>query len=211
MLCCKHDRPDGRVVSGKRNVEARERIVSAAHKLFYKNGFRGTSMEDVALRAGIKKPNLFHYYPTKEVLALAVFDHAAAGMKARVAAQFDGEDDPIRCVACMFDDAGRRLRRSGCSGGCFFGNIAQEVSDQSEALRTRLAEYLRYWADQLAAVLERARRAGYFRPGFRADVTAEAILSLFEGALLYSKASRSARAVESAKQMATGYLEARRA
>ena len=198
-------------MSRARNVEARERILAAAHKLFYKNGFRGTSMEDVALRAGIKKPNLFHYYSTKEVLALAVFDHAAAGMKLRVAAQFDGQEDPIRSVACMFDDAGRRLRRSGCSGGCFFGNIAQEVSDQSEPMRTRLALHLRYWADQLAAVLERARRSGYFRPGFRADTTAEAILSLFEGALLYSKASRRVRAVESAKQMATGYLEAYRA
>lgn len=78
-------------------------------------------------------------------------------------------------------------------------------------MRTRLAEHLRYWADQLAGVLKRARRTGYFRPGFKADMTAEAILSLFEGALLYSKASRRTRAVESAKQMATGYLEARRA
>jgi TetR/AcrR family transcriptional repressor of nem operon len=168
-------------------------------------------MDDVAVAAGIKKANLFHYYPTKEALALAVFDHAAAVMKQRVIAQFAPRRDPIRAVARMFDEEGRRLRRQGCSGGCFFGNIALEVSDQSEPMRAKVAGHLRYWAEQVACALERAREAGYFRPEFKAEIAAEAILSLFEGALLYSKASRQARAVQSAKQLATGYLEACRA
>jgi hypothetical protein len=74
-----------------------------------------------------------------------------------------------------------------------------------------LAEHLRFWAGQLAASLDRARAVGYFRRGFRSEVAAEAILSLFEGAVLYSKASREPRAVLSAKRLATGYLEGCRA
>ncbi len=195
-------------MSRRVNHEARERILERAHKLFYQRGFRGTSMDDVASSAGIKKANLFHYYPSKEVLALAVFDRVATAMKDRVAAQFATRRDPIGVVARMFDEAGRFLRRSGCSGGCFFGNIAQEVSDHNEPLRERVAEHLRFWRGQLAALLERGRASGYFRPEFPAESAAEAILSLFEGAVLYSKASRRTDPVASAKLMATGYLEA---
>jgi TetR/AcrR family transcriptional repressor of nem operon len=111
----------------------------------------------------------------------------------------------------MFDEAAFVLQRNGCSGGCFFGNLAQELSDHHEPIRLRLAEHLRFWAGQLAASLDHARTAGYFRPGFRSELAAEAILSLFEGALLYSKTSRKPRAVRSAKRLATGYLEACRA
>jgi TetR/AcrR family transcriptional repressor of nem operon len=202
---------DGLSLSRRVNLEARKRILAAAHGLFYKNGFRGTSMDDVASASGVTKANLFHYYPTKETLGLAVFEYAAADMKDKLEEQFARSRDPIRGVARMFDEAAGRLRRNGCSGGCFFGNLAQELSDHNEPIRVRLAEHLRFWAGELAASLDRARAAGYFRRGFRSEVAAEAILSLFEGALLYSKVSRKPRAVLSAKRLATRYLETCRA
>ena len=195
-------------MSRRVNLEARKKILAAAHGLFYRNGFRGTSMDDVASAAGMTKANVFHYYPTKDALGLAVFDQAAADMKPKLKARFSGAGDPIRAVARMFDEAAGALRQNGCGGGCFFGNLAQELSDHNEPIRVRLAEHLRFWAGQLASSLDRARTSGYFRPELRSDVAAEAIVSLFEGALLYSKASRQPRAVLSAKRLATRYLEA---
>ena len=64
---------------------------------------------------------------------------------------------------------------------------------------------------ELAAFLERWRRDGYFREGFQPQAAAQAILSLLEGALLFSKASKSPEPVESAKRLAVAYLEATRA
>lgn len=196
-------------MSRRPNVETRERILESAHNLFYNGGFKGVSMDDVAQAAGVKKANLFHYFPTKEALALAVFDRATAGMKERMTAHFSvRRRDPIVAVARMFEDAASRMRRSGCTGGCFVGNMAQEMSDGNERIRLKVSEHLRFWAGQLASHLERGRTRGYFRPELEVERAAEAILSLFEGALLYSKASREPGAVESAKRMAVGYLEA---
>jgi AcrR family transcriptional regulator len=76
-------------------------------------------MDDVARAAGMNKANLFHYHPTKDTLGLAVFEHAAAGMKDKLEQQFTGQTDPIRGVARMFDQAAGLLRWNGCSGGCF--------------------------------------------------------------------------------------------
>jgi AcrR family transcriptional regulator len=197
-------------MSRRANIEVRERILAAAHKLFYDNGFKGVSMSDIAAAAGVKKANLFHYYPAKEALALAALEQVADGMKRQVAERFAGrgEVDPLVSIASMFDEAAGRMRESGCSGGCFIGNVAQELSDHNEKVRLKVQECLQFWCGEVASFLERARTAGFFRPDLRPSQAAEAIVCLLEGALLCSKASKQTRAVESAKQMAVGYLEA---
>lgn len=193
------------------NLEARERILDAAHRLFYTSGLSAVSMDAVASAAGMKKANLFHYYPTKESLELAVLDRAAANMNERIARVARQPYDPVGAVQRIFEEAGGLMRQSHCSGGCFFGNLAQETSDRDEKIRQKVAEHLQAWTAELAAFLERWRRAGYFREGFEPKMAAEAILSLLEGALLFSKASKSPDPVESAKHLAVAYLEATRA
>jgi len=196
----------------KPNTEARRRILEAARELFLERGLRGVSMEEVAGAAGLKKANLFHYYPTKESLELAVLEQAAGEMKEQVDAQLSGKArDPVGAVASMFEQAGRGMRARRCRGGCFLGNVAQEASDHNETIRVRVSEFLRYWTDQLASFLDRGRASGYFRPELEPRPAAEAILALFEGALLFAKASRRADPVESSKRMAVAYLEAFRA
>ena len=192
----------------KLNVEARRRILEAARELFLERGLKGVSMEEVASAAGLKKANLFHYYPSKECLELAVLEQAASEMKEQVEAQLSAKGrDPVGAVASMFEQAGRGMRERRCRGGCFLGNLAQEASDHNETIRVRVSEFLRYWTDQLAGFLDRGRASGYFRPELEPRPAAEAILALFEGALLFSKASRRPDPVESSKRMAVAYLE----
>ena len=193
------------------NLEARHRILDAAYKLFYTSGLRAVSMDSVASAAGIKKANLFHYYPTRESLELAVLDRAAASMKEHIASVARHSFDPIGGIQRIFEEAAELMRQSQCSGGCFFGNLAQEAADGNEPIRQKVAEHLDAWTMELAAFFQRWRRTGYFREDFQPQVAAQAILSLLEGALLFCKASKSPAPVESAKHLAVSYLEAIRA
>ena len=193
------------------NLEARQRILDAAHKLFYTGGLNAVSMDCVASAAGMKKANLFHYYPTKESLELAVLDHAATSMNERIARVARHSYDPVGAIQRIFEEAAGLMRQSHCSGGCFFGNLAQETADGNEPIRQKVAEHLHAWTTELAAFFERWRQAGYFREDFQPQVAAQAILSLLEGALLFCKASKSPEPVDSAKQLAVAYLEAIRA
>lgn len=49
------------------------RIVDAARELFIERGFAGTSMSDIAAKAGINRPTLHYYFRTKEKMFGAVF------------------------------------------------------------------------------------------------------------------------------------------
>lgn len=49
----------------KRN---RELILEAALEVFSRNGYRGATLDQIASEAGLSKPNLLYYYPSKEAI-----------------------------------------------------------------------------------------------------------------------------------------------
>ncbi len=63
-------------------IEAR--IVDAARQLFIERGFVGTSMSDIASRAGINRPTLHYYFRTKERMFDAVFGGIVGTLVPRV-------------------------------------------------------------------------------------------------------------------------------
>ncbi len=193
-------------MSRKPNVEAREKILKAALSIMRERGFNAVSMDEVAKAAGIKKANLFHYFPTKEALGLAVFDFAAACVREDVRLQLSRGQDPIRKVSAMFTALEKSMDERRCRGGCPIGNLAMELSDQYERIRRRIAAYFQEWTGEVAASLERGREEGYFRRELKAQEAAEAILSLFEGATLMCKARKDVAPLENARDMAVEYL-----
>ncbi len=199
-------------MSRRQNPEARDNILEAAHRLIYKSGFKGVSMDDIATASGIKKANLFHYYPTKEALGLAVFDFAVRGVQEQMGSLYASDDvEPNQLIEKMFDGAAQGMEKSGCSGGCFVGNMAQELSDYNENLRHKVASYMHLWSQRLADYLDRWRTKGFFEASFSPSEAALGILSLFEGAMLLAKSTRNVEVLAHSKQLALRYLDASKA
>ena len=48
--------------------EKRELILEAALEVFSTNGFRGSTIDQIAEAAGMSKPNLLYYFRTKEAI-----------------------------------------------------------------------------------------------------------------------------------------------
>ncbi len=68
-------RPDGPPANGKRRSAVEQRragMRGAALHFFSRFGLHGTSLDQVAERAGVSKTNLIYHYPTKEALYTAV-------------------------------------------------------------------------------------------------------------------------------------------
>ncbi|MBS2040864.1 TetR/AcrR family transcriptional regulator [bacterium] len=54
------------------STEKRERLILAAKRLFYRRGFAGTSLSDVAEDSSVPVGNVYYYFKSKESLAEAV-------------------------------------------------------------------------------------------------------------------------------------------
>lgn len=52
----------------------RGNILSAALEVFSQHGFRGATLDQIAKAAGMSKPNLIYYFPTKEAIFLSLLD-----------------------------------------------------------------------------------------------------------------------------------------
>ncbi len=188
------------------NLATRARILAAAQQLIHAHGFTGVSMDDVAAAAGLKKANLFHYYPSREALGGAVLDHATSSMEPVIRALLAGDGDPIHVIERLFRQGETWMHASRCSSGCLIGNLAQEVSDQHEDLRLRIARFLAFWSNEIAGVLARGRERGYFDRRLRPRAAAQALLALFEGAMTTSKALKNTTPLLQARRFAVAYL-----
>lgn len=60
----------------KNPINVRNKIIESAIKCFSKKGYFNTSLRDIALDAKISKGGLYHHFPTKEDLFVAVCKHS---------------------------------------------------------------------------------------------------------------------------------------
>ena len=74
--------------------EGNERaILAAAEAVFAERGFGGATMAAIATRAGVPKPNVHYYFPTKETLYRTVVERVLTAWL-DAAHSFDSSGDP---------------------------------------------------------------------------------------------------------------------
>src|SRR6185369_3427893 len=74
----------------------RDRLVHTAMKLFWEKGYGSTSVADVLHAAGVNSGSLYHFFPGKQDLLLAVLDAYREGIGAMLLAPaWERVDDPI--------------------------------------------------------------------------------------------------------------------
>lgn len=74
-------------MSKKHSIEGK--ILDTAYKLFLKNGYRQTTMDEISLELGMSKKTLYKYYPGKLELLESSFDVLKTKMTAKIEAILD--------------------------------------------------------------------------------------------------------------------------
>ncbi len=72
---------------------AKGRLLSASASLFKQKGFARTTVRDIAAEVGILSGSIFHHFPNKESILLAVMSEAIYLALARMRKAIEGESD----------------------------------------------------------------------------------------------------------------------
>jgi TetR/AcrR family transcriptional regulator, regulator of mycofactocin system len=77
---------DGGSQPGRRRVTSQAELEQVAFELFAANGFEQTTVEDIAMAAGIGRRTFFRYFPSKNDVPWGMFDAELERMRARLKA-----------------------------------------------------------------------------------------------------------------------------
>src|SRR6476659_370360 len=118
-------------------LSARERLLTAADRLFYAEGVHVVGIDRLLEEAGGAKGSLFYNFNGKEELVGAYLEGRAAQRRERIAAHQEGVLDPAEKILAMFD-ALAEAAVSPKSNGCPFANanaVASRDGVEAQALR----------------------------------------------------------------------------
>jgi len=175
-----------------RTSDARERLLDSCQALMHEKGYTAVGVGEVCSRAGVNKGSFYHFFPSKQELALAVIDEFGAASGDQLGRVLESDAPPLDRLERFFEVTyeSQRDLRDACGKllGCPIGNLALEMGSQDAVLRDRLRAVLDGQIDRFAAVLQEAIARGDL-PQQDARATAASLLALVEGTLLLAKAS----------------------
>ena len=166
-------------------ADTRSRLVATAMDLFYQAGYAAVGVAGICARAGVSKSSFYHFFASKEDLALAVIEQRWQGFMQmlapvqqshlpalqKVQAVFDG----MHGIACATHDA------HGAVYGCPFGSLGSELSTSATKVRERVAEVF----DRMAALfrdwLAQARAESALDADFDVDAAARDLVAVVQG------------------------------
>lgn len=135
----------------------RDRIVGAAMGLFWEKGYGSTSVADILKAAGINAGSLYHFFPGKQDVLLAVLSAYETGIyDMLLTPAWAGVDDPIEKIFALLARYRQGIVDSACMYGCPIGSIALELHEPDPPVRELLAKNFTNWTAAIRTCLEAA-------------------------------------------------------
>ena len=169
-----------------RRSDSRSRMIYAAAELFRERGYHATAFSDVIQASGAPRGSTYFHFPGgKQQLACEAVALAGDEIEQMVATAAARCDDPGSLVRALGDMVAARLEGSGYRSGCAIATMVLELAPQSEELSSQFENVFGRWRQALVRRFE----IWGITPG-RATDLAELVMSVFEGALVVSRAAR---------------------
>lgn len=175
-------------------------------QLFAVKGYNSTSVMDILREADVNAGSMYHIFPGKQDVLLAVLDMYHAGIHPMLLAPaWSHVPDPIERVFALLESYRKRLEVTDCTYGCPIGSIALELHEPDPPVRERLAANFAAW---VAAVEDCLVEAGTRLPASldRHGLAVMALTSM-EGGVMLSRTDRTLAAFDDAVRMYRDYLE----
>ncbi|MDE3722186.1 TetR/AcrR family transcriptional regulator [Nocardiopsis sp. N85] len=183
--------------------DTRERLVRVARDLIHGSSFAQVSVEDICKEAGVHRGSLYHFFPSKERLGLAVLDANWAMMAALLDEAFGAEAPPLERIDRFVRGFGGMIalmrERTGSTPECPIGGLSAELSAKGDEPRAHATRILDAWAAYFSDAIREAEARGEVDPTVDPHETALRILAYLQGTALLAKAYDRPEIVEHAR------------
>jgi AcrR family transcriptional regulator len=167
-------------------AETYDTILQVARRLFVQQGYTATSIRQIAEETGIGKATVYHHFPDKQAIILAL-------LKDTTERQLDlvdiirSETDPRRRIEVAVKTGTTSLLKSVD----IIQVVRREVPEGREQMQSTFVVYLKEVRSLLSETIRQGIEQGIFRPVDPAD-TARVLMTMIQGtfAALYLSGER---------------------
>lgn len=181
-------------------VSARDRLIETALSLFNRYGFHATGVDRIVAVAKVAKKTLYAHFPSKEELILAALSRKRAAFADKFLPMIQASSsDPRERLLNLFELA-KSWFQDPDFFGCIFINAAVEYSEPSHPINSCAREFKTLLRN---FIREQAVAGG----ASDAEVLADQIALLFEGATTVAQVQARPDAATTAKVIATQLID----
>jgi AcrR family transcriptional regulator len=155
-----------------RQATRREEILDVAARLF-QNGYRATSLDDVAAELRITRPALYYYFRSKEEILAAIYERAVGALIDRASLIFAEQLPPDLLLCKLVQAHVRTMLKERPIVHVFF---QEKQALGPEAWRSVKAKEVAF-TKMLATTIKAGQKSGLFRPG-NPELVVNAILGM---------------------------------
>ncbi|WP_339453822.1 TetR/AcrR family transcriptional regulator [Pseudomonas sp. EA_5y_Pfl2_R50] len=152
----------------RQKEQRRQVIAEAALELFKTNGFAATTLDQIAVQAGVSAPTVVNYFGGKQDILLALLKQPDEQAMREARANLDDDSDPLEAL-CEFEQLMTDYQLQAMPA-----SLWRELAPF--LLTGELAEALSPWnaavVEETRALVEHFQRAGKVRESIEVDVVA---------------------------------------
>ena len=187
---------------------ARQKLLDAALSLIREKGYASTSVADLCAAAGVTKGALFHYFESKDALAVAAANHWSELTGTLFAnAPYHDHSDPLQRVLGYLDCRRALLKGELAEFTCLVGTMVQEVYGTCPDIREACEASISGHAATLEADIAEAMKRYRVRGQWTATSLALHTQAVLQGAFVLAKAKGSAAVAAASIDHLHRYIE----
>lgn len=151
--------------------------MSVALDVFATQGYRGTSLTEIAKRVRMTQPGLLHHFGTKEQLLLEVVQSQEQRTAEQVTVFLRGEGMRLDEAITMLGALNQKLPVEQM----LLTTLSTEAIGSEHPLHDHFLRTYREWREKLTALIVREQRAGRLKSDFDAGSVAGEIIATLDG------------------------------
>lgn len=163
-------------------MDAREKILETAKRLFSSQGYANTSLSQVAKEAEVSKALIFWHFENKETLFRTAVQRTLEPYFINVVDELEGlseVDQIMRLIDEYYDFVSRNLYSVK-----FFLSLILRDEKHPDDLVGHMSELQRVYVNLMADIIESGRQKDVFRPNVTPQLDAGLVMSALHGILV---------------------------
>lgn len=140
-------------------VDKKREILEVSVEIFSERGYRATGLRDIAERVGLRQPSLYHYFPSKEVILIELYEQVMEDSIRAVSSVAEKGLEPDVAFREVLEERIRYMCLNQRLVRIFFEEEAELPPQLTKKLRRRQREY----EDVYVGLLEAGVKKGKFQ------------------------------------------------